>query len=139
MICLVSSLPDPIVLQPSPIPHPLSPLPPPTHCDTIGSLHIEHKVLDKGHFIESEDDLESSSNHLSQSEEVERGGVHLQMTPVIITHHCCTCTCTYSATKNQFSNKNLCELFLAKVNNLSEHCYSSNSQKERKIKEKIVR
>lgn len=39
---------------------------------TIGTLHIVHKILHKGHLIMCVDDLQSRCDHLHQEQQIER-------------------------------------------------------------------
>ena len=54
---------------------------------SVGFFDVEDKVLYEGHFVQSEDDLESSGCHLCQDEEVEGDGIDLEVTPCKITNH----------------------------------------------------
>ena len=58
-----------------------------TYWYSIGLFDVEDEVLDKGHLIEGEDDLEASGCHLSKDEKVKRDGINLEVTPSEITNH----------------------------------------------------
>ena len=57
------------------------------HWYSVSLLDVEDKILDKGHFVQGEDDLKSSCRHLGQHEQIEGGGINLQVAPVIVSHH----------------------------------------------------
>ena len=70
-----------------------------TDCYAVGLLDVEDEILNKGHLIKTEDELQPSGYHLGQGEEEDGGGIDLEVPPAEVPHHCGTCACRGEAVR----------------------------------------
>ncbi len=83
----------PLCQNATPSPPPLPPSPslpltlPQAYRYPVSLFNVEDEVLYEGHLVQREDDLKPGSCHLCEGEEVEGGGVNLQVAPPMIRHH----------------------------------------------------